>query len=130
MAPRTAVQEAVSISPLSVDPGLYDRVPDSLATAIAKIQGLGLEAQLDLDEAAAVLSFSVSTFERLGIPCLPWPPGAGGGAMGRLSSMPQSWKRGPDDRPDADAYGLLSHPATRQRGRRIAPAQGRPGHPA
>lgn len=40
--------------------------------AIAKIRHLGDEAQLTLAEAAALLTVSASTFERLAIPCTPW----------------------------------------------------------
>lgn len=40
--------------------------------AIAKIRNLGGDAQLTLEEAAAILDVSPSTFERLAIPCTQW----------------------------------------------------------
>lgn len=45
---------------------------DAFARAAEKIRCLGLAAQLTLHEAAAILDVSVSTFERLAIPCVPW----------------------------------------------------------
>jgi hypothetical protein len=50
-------------------------VPDYLHPfdrATDKIKHLGLEAQLTLPEAAALLDVSPSTFERLAIPCTQW----------------------------------------------------------
>ena len=48
--------------------------PDAFNRAEQKIRAFGSDAQLDLYEAAAVLGFSVSTFERLQIPHVPWSP--------------------------------------------------------
>lgn len=40
--------------------------------AAAKVAAFGDDAQLQLDEAAAVLDVSPSTFERLRLPCVQW----------------------------------------------------------
>jgi hypothetical protein len=49
-------------------------LPTALERAGQKVQIFGAEAQLTLEEAAAVLDVSPSTFERIGIPCVPWTP--------------------------------------------------------
>jgi hypothetical protein len=46
--------------------------PSALERASRKVTAFGPNAQLDLHEAAAALSVSPSTFERLMIPCVPW----------------------------------------------------------
>jgi hypothetical protein len=46
--------------------------PTARELAAQKVAAFGPNAQLDLHEAAAVLSVSPSTFERLMIPCIPW----------------------------------------------------------
>lgn len=40
--------------------------------AAAKVRAFGDDAQLLLDEAAAILDVSPSTFERLRLPCVQW----------------------------------------------------------
>jgi hypothetical protein len=63
VSPRTSPSEA---TPTEAPP-----LP-AVERAGRKLQMFGPDAQLDLEEAAAVLDVSPSTFERIGIPCVPW----------------------------------------------------------
>jgi hypothetical protein len=68
--PRTAPEVA---QPSKRQPS-EEALPESSPweRAAKKVATFGLDAQLLLDEAAAILDVSPSSFERLMIPCTPW----------------------------------------------------------